>query len=163
LRVGEYSRGSEPSECEVADAWTKTEACRPTWIEPTVYKDLSQHPLLASSLILLKSPDWTTTVALYPVSTSDFDHNLLVIDGHIHSNIRRIAGEGECNAWVVYIKAQGVQDEERVVRDAIQEARNVLQLQPLDHIKQPTEATIWDSLGICTYESLGGFGEERSD
>lgn len=102
-------------------------------------------------------------MALYPVSTSDFDHNLLVIDGHIHSNIRRIAGEGECNAWVVYIKAQGVQDEERVVRDAIQEARNVLQLQPLDHIKQPTEATIWDSLGICTYESLGGFGEERSD
>lgn len=101
-------------------------------------------------------------MALYPVSTSDFDRNLLVIDGHIHSNIRRIAGEVECDAWVVYIKAQGVQDEERVVRDAIQEARKVLHLQPLDYTKQPREATIWDSLGICTYESLGGFGEERS-
>ncbi|KAL7418491.1 hypothetical protein Q5752_006949 [Cryptotrichosporon argae] len=129
--------------------------CKPTWIEPKVYHTLDAHPELASSLILLKSwnapksgREWT--LAIYPVSTLQANHNLIVRDGKVLSNVRRV-GDGNGTVWVVCAEAYG-RDERGIVRIVVEKAKELVGGRP----RVGKRSAFWDGLGVCTWESFGG-------
>ncbi|WVF65956.1 hypothetical protein IAT40_000694 [Kwoniella sp. CBS 6097] len=104
-----------------------------TWVQPQLHSCLSSHPNLASHLLLLKSEaDWNTTLILYPVSTLNINHNLIVDKGKIYSNLRNGVKK------VVEIAKQLIGGGQAV------EAEN----------GEQNEDYIWDDLGVCTWESF---------
>ncbi|RSH91823.1 hypothetical protein EHS25_009193 [Saitozyma podzolica] len=129
---------------------------KPTWIEPKLYPALSAHPLLASSLLLLKSPDWRTTLAIFPVGTLAANHDLIVDNtdsgAHVFGNARRVIPGKDEKVFVVCVSATGRAVEREVVKRAVEEGRRLVGGRP----KVEDSSEFWDSLGICTYESYGG-------
>lgn len=132
---------------------------RPTWIEAKTIDHLFNHPDLASSLILLKSPSWDTTLAIYPVSTLSANNDL-VVDTHgdqpvIHTNARRIIPCKQCQVYVVCVEAKGRAAERRIVKTAVDRARELVG----GRAKKISRSDLWDGLGVCTWESFGGSNE----
>ena len=140
---------------------------RATWIEPNFYENLHLHPGVGSSLILLKSPDWSTTLAIYPVSTHGAHNNLRVENGAVHANARRLLLGKEETVWVVCVIAKGRDEERVIVKMAVEEARRVvhggigslgMDKLAVGDMKRKT-GSFWDGLGVCTWESFGGSSE----
>ena len=132
----------------------KAEIFRPTWIEANIYLHLSEHPRLASSLLLLKSPSWDTTLAIYPVSTLSANNDLLVDTSSnppvIQANVRRVIPELETEVYIVCVLAKGRASERVIVQRVVEEARKLVHGRP----EAETGSQFWDALGICTWESF---------
>ena len=126
---------------------------RPTWIQGEVHPSLSEHPSLASSLLLFKSPSkWDETIALYPAGSLGVNADL-VIDAEkreVHANIRSTTPGEKGKAVVVCVRASGAVEERIVVERAVDEARTLLGGRP--HNGGGNE--FWDELGVCTWESF---------
>jgi hypothetical protein len=127
---------------------------RPTWVEPRLINKLHEHPDNASHLILLKSPDWSTTLAIYPISTLSADNNLIVTEGTIHANVRRCVPGSVVEVWVVCAIARNRVEERDLVHKVVQGGRKLIGGQEYEAGRE----TIWDELGVCTWESLGNNG-----
>jgi len=137
------------------DALCLNSLVRPTWIEPTLYPRLRDHPDLASSLLLLKSPDWSSTIAVYPISTLEVNNNLIVQDGRISANARRITS-GEQGVWVMCAQSTEAKDEAGIVESVVTEARRLV---GSTHFDKASTSDFWNGIGICTWEGLGAGGE----
>ena len=125
-----------------------------------MFARLDEHPELASSLILLKSPDWQTTIALYPISTLLVNNNLVVVDGVPHANLERVEYGKEEKVWMIVVEANHRQEERNVVQRAVNEARQITSgIASTSSVTAEDESSFWDGLGICTYEGLGAAGE----
>ncbi|ORY33470.1 glycoside hydrolase superfamily [Naematelia encephala] len=168
--IQEVSLDAELKATRVPIAWSPLQAAsdwkvisfirnKPTWIEPRSQTSLSTHPALASTLILLKSPDWSTTLAIYPISTLQVNNNLVVATSSnapvIHANVRRVKGQSKEKAWVLCAEARNRQEERNIVKRLVDEARKLVGGRPKKDLGR-TESTLWDGLGICTWESFGG-------
>lgn len=129
-----------------------TDSHRPTWIEPKMTQNLQGHPDLASSLILLKSPDWYHTLSLYPVSTLAADCNLIVDtnSNKVYMNVRRNIPGVETEVYVVRGRTTGSSDARKVVKVAVDAARTLV-----GGVKDGRPSKFWDGLGVCTWESFG--------
>ncbi|KAK4689852.1 hypothetical protein P7C73_g217, partial [Tremellales sp. Uapishka_1] len=126
---------------------------KPTWVEPHGSTNLISHPDRSSHLILLKAhPSWDETIAIYPVSTLEVNHNLIVENGVIKLNARRVLAGEEQTVWVVCVSARGLSGEKDIVKRAVEEARRLVG----GRAKSTDTSGLWDELGFCTYESLGG-------
>ncbi|RXK35088.1 hypothetical protein M231_07640 [Tremella mesenterica] len=125
---------------------------KPTWVQADLYPSLRDHPELASSLLLLKSPEWDRTLAIYPLGTLGVNCNLIVDHGRPTANVRRITSQGEHKAYVVCALSDGRWEERRVVKVAVEEARRLVGGQ----VKTAHTGDLWDELGVCTWESFGG-------
>ena len=136
-----------------------TETFRPTWVEPKTYENLSAHPQLASYLILLKSPEWNRTIAIYPVSTLSANNDLLVDPSvkppSIVANVRRVTSADDCEVHVVCVMAEGRAAERQIVGLAVERARELV----LGRRKDISESRLWNGLGVCTYESFHKTGQ----
>lgn len=106
---------------------------------------------------MLSSPEDQSIVAVYPVSTLEVNHNLLVdhkaSTSRIMSNIRRcIPGKAE-TVYVVTARGCGEGPGLRaaVVAEVVRVARTCVGGRP----KDPHRSSFWDGLGICTWESFG--------
>ncbi|WVQ62683.1 uncharacterized protein L199_000831 [Kwoniella botswanensis] len=128
---------------------------KPFWIQPQLHLALSSHPHMASHLLLLKSNDESSTLVVYPVSTLNVNHVLLVEDGQIKSNINRVIPTSkEEKVWVVCYEAIGPIEERRSVRKVIDIARDLVgSTTRADEVKKKKD-DLWDGLGICTWESF---------
>lgn len=117
-----------------------------------MYQNLETHPDLASSLVLLKSPDWYHALALYPVSTLAANCNLIVEPStrKVYMNVRRCTPGVETEVYVVRGRTTGTADAGRVVKVAVDAARTLVGGE-----KDGRGAPFWDGLGICTWESFG--------
>jgi len=124
-----------------------------------VYPTLAQHAELTTSLLLLKSPDWQTTVAIYPISTLAVNNNLVIVDGVPHANARRITEGAAEVVWVVVVQANDRAGERVIVQRAVEEARKLTSHAELARSPVMNEPGFWDSLGVCTYEGLGAAGQ----
>ena len=125
---------------------------RPTWVETKTYQNLRGHANLASSLILLKSPDWSHTLSLYPVSTLAANCNLIVnpTDSKVYMNVRRCQPDVEAEVYVVRGRTTGSSDAGKVVKVVVEAARRLV-----GGRKWGGGSDYWDGLGICTWESFG--------
>jgi hypothetical protein len=125
---------------------------RPTWVEAKTYRTLRDHANLASSLVLLKSPDWSHTLSLYPVSTLAANCNLIVdpTDSKVYMNVRRCQPDVETEVYVVRGRTTGSSDAGKVVKVAVDAARQLI-----GGKKYGGGSNYWDGLGICTWESFG--------
>ncbi|WVW81834.1 hypothetical protein I302_103831 [Kwoniella bestiolae CBS 10118] len=136
---------------------------KPFWIQPQLHTSLTSHPHLASHLLLLKSPDWSTALVVYPVSTLNVNHVLVVEDGVIKSNVNRVVPtNNDEKAWVVCLEANGAVEERRCVRRVVEIVRGLVGPDTLSartekeegEAEDKEEDDLWDGLGICTWESL---------
>jgi hypothetical protein len=125
---------------------------RPTWVEAKTYRTLRDHANLGSSLVLLKSPDWSHTLSLYPVSTLAANCNLVVnpTDSKVYMNVRRCQPDVETEVYVVRGRTTGSSDAGKVVKVAVDAARQLV-----GGKRQGGGSDYWDGLGICTWESFG--------
>jgi len=105
-------------------------------------------------LILLKSPGWDRTIAIYPVSTLSINNDLIVDTSTspptIQANIRRVIPGKECEVYVVCVEAKG-KGERRIVKETVERAIALVG----GRKKEVTENKLWDGLGVCTWESFG--------
>jgi hypothetical protein len=126
--------------------------CRPTWVEAKTYRTLRDHANLASSLVLLKSPDWSHTLSLYPVSTLAANCNLIVdpTDSKVYMNVRRCQPDVETEVYVVRGRTTGSSDAGKVVKVVVDAARQLV-----GGKKHGGGSSYWGGLGICTWESFG--------
>ncbi|WWC99207.1 hypothetical protein V866_006102 [Kwoniella sp. B9012] len=142
------------------DSWKVLSIVRykPFWIQPQLHPALSAHPHLASHLLLLKSNNETSILVVYPISTLNVNHVLLVEDGKIKSNINRVIPTSqEEKVWVVCYEAIGPIEERRSVRKVIDVARDLVDSTTRDDEvkkKKKKKDDLWDGLGICTWESF---------
>ncbi|KAK8845598.1 hypothetical protein IAR55_006314 [Kwoniella newhampshirensis] len=136
---------------------------KPTWIEPQLHATLISHPTsIASHLILLKSPDWKTTLVIYPISTLHINHNLEVKEGGvITSNVRRVipssssSHAGNDKVWVMCGIARNRVEERRLVERVVRAARGVVGGREKGAVTgEEKRDSVWDALGICTWESF---------
>jgi len=125
---------------------------RPTWVEAKTYRTLRDHANLASSLVLLKSPDWSHTLSLYPVSTLAANCNLIVdpTDSKVYMNVRRCQPDVETEVYVVRGRTTGSSDAGKVVKVAVDAARQLV-----GGKRHGGGSDYWNGLGICTWESFG--------
>jgi hypothetical protein len=132
--------------------------CRPTWVEAKTYRTLRDHADLASSLVLLKSPDWSHTLSLYPVSTLAANCNLIVdpTDSKVYMNVRRCQPDVETEVFVVRGRTTGSSDAGKVVKVVVDAARQLF-----GGKKHGGGSDYWDGLGVCTWESFGKRCESR--
>ena len=123
-----------------------------------MYQNLHGHPNLASSLILLKSPDWYHTLSLYPVSTLAANCNLIVDtqSSKVYMNVRRCTPGVETEVYVVRGRTTGSGDARKVVKVAVDAARTLV-----GGSKDGRASKFWDGLGVCTWESFGKESEYR--
>ncbi len=133
---------------------------RPTWVRPTVYPNLSAHPYFSSSLVLLKSPDWCSTIVIYPIGSFSVDHNLVISNGIVHSNLIRSVEGGEHVGWVVCVKADG-EDQRGIMERVVEEAKKVVgsNAHMEDNGINIRSVGFWDGLGVCSWEALSCNGE----
>jgi len=118
-------------------------------VQVETYHNLRAHPRLGSHILLLSAPDNQTTYVIYPVSTLEVDHNLVIEGGTVQSNLRRsIPGKGE-TVYVVFGASTGSRTD--LVRSVVDQARECVGGRP----RQPIHDRFWDGLGICTWESFG--------
>lgn len=128
-----------------------------------MYPTLAQHAELPTSLLLLKSPDWQTTIAIYPISTLAVNNNLVILNGVPRANARRIT-EGPAEVvWVVAVQANDRAGEQVIVQRAVEEARKLTSYAPTARSPVMNEPGFWNSLGVCTYEGLGAAGQSSVD
>jgi hypothetical protein len=118
-----------------------------------MYQDLRGHPNLASSLILLKSPDWYHTLSLYPVSALAANCNLVVDpnDSKVYMNVRRCIPDVETEVFVVRGRTTGGSEARNVVKVAVDAARKLVGGKK----REGGGSKFWDGLGVCTWESFG--------
>ncbi|WVQ93587.1 hypothetical protein IAU59_000662 [Kwoniella sp. CBS 9459] len=128
-----------------------------TWIQPQLHSKLSSHPNQTSHLLLLKSEkDWSTTLILYPVSTLSISHNLIVDNGKIYSNLRKVNDDSKDErALIIGLKATSPKEERNGVKRVVELAKELVG----GHKKRSSdelgrEDHIWDDLGVCTWESF---------
>ena len=71
------------------------------------------------------------------------------------ANVRRVIPRKNCEVYVVCVEAKGRAAERRVVKAAVEKARELVGGRP----KLEINTHLWDGLGICTWESLRGSSE----
>lgn len=117
-----------------------------------MYQNLRGHPNSASSLFLLKSPDWDHTLSLYPVSTLAANCNLIIEpqSSKVYMNIRRCTPGVEAEVYVIRGRTTGSGDARKVVKVVVDAARTLV-----GGHKDGRASKFWDGLGVCTWESFG--------
>ena len=123
---------------------------RPTWIEANLFPTLGSHSDQSSSLLLLKTPDWKSTLAFYPVGSARIMATLKVVDGNVYANLRREALDREDKAYVVCVRASGWEQND-IVKAAVEEARRLVGGRPKG---EPHQLGFWDGVGICSWEAI---------
>lgn len=127
---------------------------RPTWIESKIYQTLAQHPDLSSSLLLLRSPDSSQVLAIYPVSVLAANCNLRIDrrSCQVRMNIRRCIPDTQAEVYVVIGRTTSCKAR-NVVKMVVDTARDLV-----GGKKAEKRSTFWDGMGVCTWESLGKEG-----